>query len=102
MISTAIKTRLEHLASFNTNYHSWQNDRFYRQLSEYLFQCGFHTTALKLTDAMTIREVVNSSLFLKISELEDSLKNHKTQKCLIWCMENKSRLRKIKSRFEVS
>merc|ERR1712130_85102 len=61
----AIKARLEHLANFKTNHHSWQNDRFYRQLSEYLFQCGFHQTALKLTDAMTISDVVNSGLFLK-------------------------------------
>ena len=50
---------------------------------------------------MNISTVVNSSLFIKIGDLEESLKNGKTQKCLAWCIENKSRLRKIKSRFEV-
>jgi len=95
-----IKSRLDHLASFDTNRHSWQNDRFYRQLAEFLFQSGYHKTGLKLSDALPIREFVNSGLFLKIAELEEDLGCQKTQKCLAWCNQNTSRLRKIKSRFE--
>ena len=101
LLSQLIKNRLDHLASFDTNRHSWQNDRFYRQLTEFLFQSGYHKTGLKLSDAMPIREFVNSGLFLKIAELEEDLASQNTQKCLVWCNQNTSRLRKIKSRFEV-
>ena len=102
IVSQLIKSRLDHLASFDTNRHSWQNDRFYRQLAEFLFQSGYHKTGLKLSDALPIREFVNSGLFLKIAELEEDLGCQKTQKCLAWCNQNTSRLRKIKSRFEVN
>lgn len=97
---TTLRNRLQHLQSFKNNLQSWNTDRFYRQLTEYLFQFGFQETSLKLAQILNLNDLVNANLFVKIKDLESSLRKQSTAECLAWCSENKSRLRKIKSRFE--
>lgn len=97
---TTLRNRLQHLQSFKNNLQSWNTDRFYRQLTEYLFQFGFQETSLKLAQILNLNDLVNANLFVKIRDLESSLRKQSTAECLAWCSENKSRLRKIKSRFE--
>lgn len=39
-------------------------------------------------------------IFLTSREVEKSLANHETSKCLLWCHDNRSKLRKLKSNME--
>lgn len=41
-----------------------------------------------------------TDIFLNSREVERSLSNHETHKCLLWCHDNKSKLRKLKSSME--
>lgn len=42
----------------------------------------------------------DTDIFLTAREVEDSLSNHETGKCLNWCHDNRSKLRKLKSNME--
>ena len=42
------------------------------------------------------QDLTNIELFLVSKEIEESLERHETTKCLTWCHENKSKLRKMK------
>lgn len=41
-----------------------------------------------------------ADVFLVSREVENSLAEHETSKCLAWCHDNKSKLRKLKSSME--
>ena len=44
--------------------------------------------------------MTNIEIFLNEKEIIESLKNKETSKCLAWCNENKSKLKKINSNLE--
>lgn len=44
--------------------------------------------------------IVFLDVFLVSREVENSLAEHETSKCLAWCHDNKSKLRKLKSSME--
>jgi macrophage erythroblast attacher len=47
-----------------------------------------------------IEDLTNINLFLVAKEVEDSLMQKDISKCLSWCHDNKSKLRKMKSTLE--
>lgn len=78
----------------------WKKKRLDRMLVEHFLRCGYYDSALKLGQSSEITELTNIDLFLVSREVENSLKKRETAKCLNWCYDNKSKLRKIKSNLE--
>ena len=96
-----INARLDHLKNGSKNEYAWQYTRFHRQMADFLYQRGFDKTGDMLAKSIDIEELTNAGLFRKIMELEQSLAEKQTSKCLAWCLQNRSKLQKIKSKFEV-
>ncbi|XP_076265375.1 E3 ubiquitin-protein transferase Katazuke isoform X2 [Rhynchophorus ferrugineus] len=102
------KRRLDHLkehaaatSSCNTTAVSqWRKKRLDRMVVEYFLRNGFYNAAIKLAERSDIKEYTNIDIFLNSREIERSLANRETQKCLAWCHDNKSKLRKLKSTME--
>lgn len=72
-----------------------------RLLVDYLLRAGYLSTAIRLADRSDIRYLTNLSVFVAAKEVAESLARHEPTKCLEWCYENKSKLRRIRSTLEV-
>lgn len=55
---------------------------------------------LQLASSRGIEGLTNLDVFLVAREVEQSLACHDTSKCLSWCHDNKSKLRKLNSSLE--
>lgn len=102
--ASACKRRLDHLKEYGSSNESavaqWKKKRLDRMLVDHFLRCGYYNTALKLAKHSNIEDLTNINLFLVSKEVEESLNKHCTVKCLNWCYENKSKLRKLKSSLE--
>lgn len=102
----ACKKRLEHLkgifeAPQNTlESDVWRQKRLDRLLVDHLLRSGYHRSAAMLTEHSDLNNLTNLDIFLVSQRIKESLTAHDTSKCLAWCHENRSRLRKIKSPLE--
>lgn len=104
------KRRIEHLkehevitANGNVSQGSvnqWRRKRLDRMIVEYSLRNGYYNTALTLAEKSQIKDLTNIDIFLTSREVEKSLANRETSKCLLWCHDNKSKLRKLKSNME--
>jgi len=98
------KKRLEHLKEYATpqatSLNLWRRRRLDRMLVEYFLRRGYYGAALKLAGESELQELTNLEVFLVSREVEQSLAEHQTAKCLAWCHDNKSKLRKLKSSME--
>ncbi|GAB0099139.1 E3 ubiquitin-protein transferase MAEA [Sergentomyia squamirostris] len=106
------KRRLEHLKQ-NVVTHSalcdevqsaatnqWKKTRLDRMIVEHFLRLGYYESAERLAIRSGIRDLTNVDIFQTSREVEQDLSNHKTTKCMIWCNDNKSKLRKINSNIE--
>ena len=102
------KKRLDHLQEYCVKSTSsvpsdiatvsqWKKKRLDRMLVEHFLRCGYYDTALNLACNSEIEDLTNIELFLVSRRVEESLSRRETAKCLNWCYDNKSKLRKIKS-----
>jgi len=80
--------------------NAWKKKRLDRILVEHLLRCGFYDTAVKLATTSGIESLTNIDLFLVSRRVEESLRKRETSKCLAWCNDNKSKLRKLHSTLE--
>ncbi len=101
------KLRLQHLrrgcpeAGGNaTTISLWRKTRLDRMLVEHFLRSGFYNSAIRLAGASGIGELTNIGLFLVAKEVEEALAAKDTSKCLAWCHDNKSKMRKMKSTLE--
>ena len=100
------KARLNHLRVGGTAEESpagsaiWRATRVNRMLVEHFLRSGFYNTAIKLAEASGIEDLTNIKLFLVAKDVEEALSKRDTSKCLSWCHDNKSKLRKLKSTLE--
>ena len=78
----------------------WRKTRLDRMLVEHFLRSGFYDTAGKLAEAAGISDLTNISVFLVAKEVEEALSKRDTAKCLSWCYDNKSKLKKMKSQLE--
>merc|ERR1712106_1123460 len=78
----------------------WRKVRLDRMLVEYFLRQGFYSTALELARSSGIEDLTNIEVFLTAREVEESLSRGDITKCLAWCHDNKSKLRKMKSTLE--
>lgn len=100
------KRRLDHLAD-NENpvqavTNAWKKKRLDRMLVEYFLRTGYYNTAIHLAKYSNIEDLTNIDLFMISRDVEKALADKDTSKCLSWCYENKSKLRKMKSTLEFS
>lgn len=100
------KKRLDHLKEmFELPYSEvamnvWRKKRLDRLLVDHLLRDGHYETAAKLTKQSGLDNLTNLELFMVSRRVEESLLAGDTSKCLAWCHDNKSKLRKMKSTLE--
>ncbi|KAL5284546.1 MAEA family protein [Megaselia abdita] len=71
-----------------------------RMVIEHFLRMGYYEAAEKLASKTDIRELTNLDIFQTSRDVEEDLAEHKTTKCILWCTDNKSKLRKINSNIE--
>ncbi|XP_004519464.2 macrophage erythroblast attacher isoform X1 [Ceratitis capitata] len=110
----ACKRKLQHLKiitfpdshigydAWQASIEQWKMVRMDRIVIEHLLRRGYYETAECLAKKSDIRNLTNLDIFHISREVEEDLLNHKTLKCVLWCMDNKSKLRKINSTMEFS
>ncbi|KAH7639063.1 macrophage erythroblast attacher-like protein [Dermatophagoides farinae] len=80
----------------------WKRKRMDRMLVDHCLRAGYYETAIQLAECSDIENLTNIDIFLVCKDIESSLARNETARCLAWCHENKSKLRKIKSTLEFS
>ncbi|URE39551.1 macrophage erythroblast [Musa troglodytarum] len=96
------RARLEHLDSAaNTDkLAEWKDVRLRRILVDYMLRMSYYDTAKNLAETSKIQELVDIDVFLEAKRVIDSLQNKEVAPALAWCAENKSRLKRSKSKLE--
>ncbi|CAL1387187.1 unnamed protein product [Linum trigynum] len=95
------RARLDHLESADAeNMADWSNTRLKRILVDYMLRMCYNDTATKLAETSNIQDLVDIDVFQEAKRVIDALQNKEVAPALAWCAENKSRLRKSKSKFE--
>ncbi|KAL0917171.1 hypothetical protein M5K25_012218 [Dendrobium thyrsiflorum] len=95
------RARLEHLEGIDAdNIDEWSNTRLKRILVDYMLRMSYYESAKMLAESSNIYDLVDIDVFIEAKRVIVSLQNKEVGPALIWCGENKSRLKKFKSRFE--
>ncbi|KAJ0170915.1 hypothetical protein K1T71_013687 [Dendrolimus kikuchii] len=104
------KKRLEHLKEQatalaepntpQTSLNQWRKVRLDRMLVDYFLRNGYYDSATKLADARGLRDLTNVDIYAAAAEVEAELRSQRTARCLQWCADNKSKLRKLGSTME--
>ncbi|KAI7901730.1 CTLH/CRA C-terminal to lish motif domain-containing protein [Cokeromyces recurvatus] len=79
---------------------SWSKTRLDRIVVDYLLRQNMPNTAKSVAKESGIEDLVDIQLFTQSEKIEKALRNRSCKECLSWCNENKSTLRKIKSKLE--
>ena len=94
--------RLNHLSELmdckspeSEEFLRWNKIRIDRIIVDYLLREGFYDSAIRLSEIAEIRNLVDIDLFAKSRKIEDSLRNRSCSECLVWCIENRSKLKKM-------
>lgn len=95
------RARFDHLEHVDAeSIAEWSNTRLKRILVDYMLRMSYYDTAAKLVEIGNIQDLVDVDVFLEAKKVIDSLQNKQVGQALSWCVENKSRLKKYKSKFE--
>lgn len=95
------RARLDHLESADPeNLSGWHNTRLNRILVDYMLRMSYYNTAVKLAESSNIQDLVDIDVFHEAKKVIDALQNKEVTPALAWCADNKSRLKKSKSKFE--
>ncbi|GMI80647.1 hypothetical protein like AT3G55070 [Hibiscus trionum] len=95
------RARIDHLESVDAeNLSEWNNVRLKRILVDYMLRMSYYDTAMKLAQSSNIEELVDIEVFQEAKKVIDALRNQDVGPALAWCADNKSRLKKSKSKFE--
>ncbi|KAL9896851.1 E3 ubiquitin-protein transferase Katazuke isoform 2-T2 [Glossina fuscipes fuscipes] len=108
--SYVCKRKIEHLKGiappennneiWQASFDKWKRFRIDRMVVEHLLRMGYYKTAERLASQSNIQHLTNLDIFHVSREVENDLANYKTTKCVLWCIDNKSKLRKINSNIE--
>jgi macrophage erythroblast attacher len=92
-----IKKRVEYFKEYssNRNVKLFRKQRLDRMLIDYFLRNGYYETAQLLAYKSNIQDLTNIDIYLLEKEIVESLHNKDTAKCLAWCNENKSKLKKV-------
>eukprot|EP00899_Mesostigma_viride_P016256 jgi/Mesvir1/24631/Mv21940-RA.1 len=96
------RARLEHLGALSENDRNarWNETRVDRIIIDYMLRCGYYDSAVKYAEGAGIKELVDLDLFLSACKVVDALRRCDASEALAWCADNRSRLKKLKSKFE--
>jgi macrophage erythroblast attacher len=99
------RARLDHLSMLQQlgtkdGHANWNNVRVERILVDYMLRSSYYDTATKLTEANNLQELVDIDIFVDARKVVDALLNKDCSEALAWCAENKSKLKKSKSKLE--
>ncbi|KAH7442534.1 hypothetical protein KP509_03G092900 [Ceratopteris richardii] len=98
------KARLDHLEMLHSGgkevQSKWNSIRVDRILIDYMLRLHYYDTASKLAEASGIQDLVDIDIFLDAKKVIQCLRNKDCSEALAWCAENKSKLKKSKSKFE--
>eukprot|EP00252_Welwitschia_mirabilis_P001752 TRINITY_DN1168_c0_g1_i1.p1 TRINITY_DN1168_c0_g1~~TRINITY_DN1168_c0_g1_i1.p1 ORF type:complete len:407 (+),score=91.08 TRINITY_DN1168_c0_g1_i1:252-1472(+) len=95
------RARLDHLSMLKSeNQQEWNSVRVKRILVDYMLRLSYYDTATKLAESTNIQDLVDIDVFLDAKKVVESLQNKDCGPALAWCNENKSKLKKVKSKFE--
>lgn len=98
------RARLDHLDMLQIagkeNRLKWNNIRVDRILVDYMLRSCYYESAIKLAESSGIQELVDIDIFFDAKKVVQSLRNRDCSEALAWCTENKSKLKKGKSKFE--
>ncbi|KAK1322481.1 hypothetical protein QJS10_CPA03g01158 [Acorus calamus] len=92
------RARLDHLDVASVG--DWGDTRLKRILVDYLLRLSYYDSAIKLAQISGIQDLVDIDVFIDAKKVIDALQNKEVGPALAWCAENKSRLKKSKSKFE--
>ncbi|RYR36824.1 hypothetical protein Ahy_A09g041779 [Arachis hypogaea] len=95
------RARLDHLESADgENLSEWNNTRLKRILVDYMLRMSYYDTAVKLAECSNIQDLVDIDVFQEAKKVIEALQNKDVAPALAWCADNKSRLKKSKSKLE--
>eukprot|EP00249_Psilotum_nudum_P007998 c20969_g1_i1 orf=314-1543(+) len=98
------RARLDHLQMLDVggkeSQQRWNNIRVDRILVDYMLRSSYYETAMKLAESSNMQDLVDIDIFLDAKKVVESLRNWDCSEALVWCAENKSKLKKSKSKFE--
>ncbi|KAL0317216.1 UNVERIFIED_CONTAM: protein MAEA [Sesamum angustifolium] len=95
------RARLDHLDSAEVdNLSEWNSVRLKRILVDYMLRMSYYDTALKLAQSSNIQDLVDVDVFHEAKKVIDALQKKEVGPALTWCADNKSKLKKSKSKFE--
>ncbi|BAT93571.1 hypothetical protein VIGAN_08008300 [Vigna angularis var. angularis] len=95
------RARLDHLESADAeNMPEWNNTRLKRILVDYMLRMSYYDTAVKLAESSNLQDLVDIDVFQEAKKVIDALQNKDVAPALAWCADNKSRLKKSKSKLE--
>lgn len=100
------KRRLDHLKGMFISPENklainvWKKKRLDRLLVDHLLREGYYDSATRLSEQTDLKDLTNVDLFLVSKRVEEALAAGDTSKCLAWCHDNRSKLRKVKSTLE--
>nr|CAB3464033.1 unnamed protein product [Digitaria exilis] len=95
------RARLDRLATACTGDDAeWEDMRLKRILVDYMLRMSYYDSATKLAEISGIQDLIDIDVFLDAKRVIDSLQNNEVAPALAWCAENKSRLKKSKSKLE--
>ena len=99
-----IHERLEHLMvpykilknhPVDLDINSWFKIKFNRILADYLLRFGYYQTSKELCNLEKLDSLVDSNIYKVIQKIIKNLQNKKCVQALKWCVENRTRLRKL-------
>ncbi|CAA3027080.1 protein MAEA homolog [Olea europaea var. sylvestris] len=95
------RARLDHLESADVeNLPEWNSTRLNRILVDYMLRMSYYETAAKLAESSNIQDLVDIEVFHEAKKVIVALQEKEVAPALAWCADNKSRLKKSKSKFE--
>ncbi|KAK1571344.1 hypothetical protein Q3G72_015389 [Acer saccharum] len=95
------RARFNHLESADAeNLSEWNNTRLKRILVDYMLRMSYYDSAEKLAESSNMLDLVDIDVFQEAKKVIDALRNKEVAPALAWCADNKSRLKKSKSKFE--
>ncbi|KAK0423707.1 hypothetical protein QR680_008289 [Steinernema hermaphroditum] len=80
---------------------AFRKERIDRMIIDHLYRTGMFETANMLAEASRIEEISNDRIYQEMKRVEDGLRARDLGPCLDWIFDNRSKLRRIQSDFEV-
>lgn len=80
--------------------NQYKKIRLDRMIIEHFLRLGYYETAELLANRSCVKDLTNLDIFQTSREVERDLSARQTLKCITWCNDNKSKLKKINSTIE--